>query len=132
MDYTKDMKKAAHRHFQAANDLPPNHAKIAGYLYGIAAECAIKAAMINSGMRPRPVDERRDDPFYAHFETLKTLLRDTVSGRLSTELRRYADNTSFMQYWDTSMRYSDGSQIDSRWVARWRENALQAMNAMDS
>lgn len=133
MDYAINMQRAANRHFQAAEALAGHtHRRVAGYLYGIAAECAIKVAMTESGMRPRDIGDRRGDPFYAHFETLKTLLRDTASGRHAAKLRRYSENSSFMQYWDTSMRYSDGTQIQDDWVVAWREGALQALATMNS
>ena len=133
MNYNSDMKKAARRNFQAAEELLNTHRKdVAGYLYGLAAECAIKAAMSKSGMRPLAPTERRNDPFYAHFETLKTLLRDTTSGRRGTELRLYSENSAFMQHWDTSMRYSDGKAIQDKWIVRWRNDAVQAIAIMDN
>lgn len=104
---------------------------VAGYLYGIAAECAIKEAMLRSGMRTLPKDERQDDPFYAHFESLKTLLRDSAQGRLKGPLRKVAENSAFMQYWDTSMRYSDGKAIPIAWINKWRDQAQFALALMD-
>lgn len=133
MNYNSCMQKAAHRHFQAAEHLSATHRKdVAGYLYGIAAECAIKEIMRKSGMRPLAFTERRNDPFYAHFETLKTLLRDTASGRLGTELRHYSENSTFMQYWDTSMRYSDGKDIRTNSVDSWQKDAEQVIATMNN
>lgn len=104
---------------------------VAGYLYGIAAECAIKEAMLQSGMRVLTTDERQDDPFYAHFESLKTLLRDCAQGRLRNSLRKIAENSSFMQYWDTSMRYSNGRAVSAAQVNKWRDHAKTALALMD-
>ena len=36
-----------------------------------------------------------------------------------------------MQYWHTSMRYSDGKGIDHRWVERWFKSAKEIVGAMD-
>lgn len=47
---------------------------VAGYLFGLAGELAIKQIMIESGMRPKTPKGQRDDPIYAHFPTLRTLL----------------------------------------------------------
>lgn len=133
MDYNKNMRTAANRHFEAAEQLVGGHRKdVAGYLYGISAECAIKEIMLRSGMRPLDARDRRDDPFYAHFEVLKTLLRDGAYGRLATVLNRMAQDNAFMQCWDTSMRYSDGREIDERRVKRWRADAQLAISAMDN
>src|ERR1700694_1375541 len=102
--YNQSMRAAAHRHLEAGDTLKGTNRKdVAGYLFGLAAECALKQMMIASGMRPLVEANRRDDPFYAHFEELKTLLRDNAYGRLVTELRRYAEKTAFMQFWDVSM-----------------------------
>src|SRR6266581_1034831 len=99
--YQQDLKKAAYRHLEAAETLfATNRKDVAGYLFGLAAECALKHLMKVSGMRPLPENERHDDPFFAHFENLKTLLRNTASGRWAGELRRYAEKSSFMQQWD--------------------------------
>ncbi|MBI1208449.1 MAG: hypothetical protein GC191_14330 [Azospirillum sp.] len=128
------MRAAAHRHFEAAEHLFDNTYRrdVAGYLFGIAAECALKQMMLASGMHQMPETERRADPFYAHFEELKSLLRDKVSGRLAADLRRYAENSAFMQYWDASMRYSHGKDVNSRWIDCWRQNAKDAIGTMDT
>ena len=130
--YEQDLRRAAHRHFEAAETLfGTNRKDVAGYLYGIAAECALKHMMILSGMRPLPDNQRRDDPFFLHFEELKTLLRDTASGRRSGELRKYAERSSFMQQWDVTMRYSHGKDVRAEWVERWRLDAKDIVGAMD-
>jgi hypothetical protein len=82
--YAHDFRKAAHRHLDAGERLNETaRADVAGYLFGIAAECALKHLMLTSGMRPLPIESRREDPFYAHFEELKAILRDSASGRLA-------------------------------------------------
>ena len=131
--YRNDMRAAAHRHFRAGEHLrTAHHDVVAGYLFGIAAECALKGLMIASGMRPLPETERRDDPFYAHFELLKSMLRNIASGRLATELRRFAEDDAFMQYWDISIRYSDGRDVRDSWVEHWHQNAKDAIGIMDT
>ena len=132
-EYNQSLRTAAHRHLQSAKHLFDTHRKdVAGYLFGIAAECALKQIMIDSGMRPLAVEQRRDDPFFAHFEGLKTSLRDSASGRHSGKLLRFVKDTAFMQHWDVSMRYSDGRQILEGWVTRWRDNADLIVTEMDT
>lgn len=131
-NYKQDMRSAAYRHFEAAEILfATNRKDVAGYLFGLAAECALKQIMIVSGMRPLPEGERRGDPFFAHFEALKTLLRDTAFGRRAGELRRFAESASFMQEWDVTMRYSHGKDIQAERVSRWRDDAKGVVAAMD-
>jgi hypothetical protein len=100
---------------------------VAGYLYGLAAECAIKALMLDLGMRPAVDGRRSDDPFYAHFRQLKTMLRDNASARKHKDLRKFTEDNRFMEHWDVAMRYSDGKDILKAWVEAWRENAKDVM-----
>lgn len=75
--YPQDMRKAAYRHLEAGAHLNGTSRKdVAGYLFGLAAECALKQMMIASGMKPLSERDRRQDPFFAHFEELKTMVRD--------------------------------------------------------
>ncbi|WP_124478511.1 HEPN domain-containing protein [Burkholderia cenocepacia] len=130
MAYNQDMAASARRHFEAAETLRETHrGDVAGYMYGIATEAAVKQLMLESGMRP--LADSRDDPFYAHFERLKTLLQDSVSGRFAAELRRFT-HSAFMQHWDISMRYSDGRDVRAEWVERWRQNATDALQIMST
>jgi len=137
MAYSLDLASSCRRHLEAANHLNTPEAKpkrpdVAGYLYGIAAECALKQLMLDSGMRPLPEEKRRDDPFFAHFPELKTLLRDCVHGRRAGELRRFAEDGQLMNEWDTRMRYAPGKEILPRNVARWKEHAEQLKQAMET
>jgi hypothetical protein len=82
-------------------------------------------------MKPLPSNERRDDPYYAHFPILKTLLRDSAKGRRAGELRRVADNGRLFQHWDTDMRYAPTSDIQGEWVADWKKDAEELVDRMN-
>lgn len=128
MAYAIDMPTSARRHFAAAQALTTGHRRdVAGYLYGISIECAIKAMMIDIGMRPSQGASRRDDPFYAHFPQLGTMLRDRLAGRVSAPLRLFLDDRRLMTNWSTDMRYSHGRDVADAWVAIWEEQARQAI-----
>lgn len=132
MAFTHDLPRAAHRHLQAADMLraAPGHRKdVAGYLYGIAAECAIKHMVIPIQLPPEH-DKRAIE--YAHFPELRTLLRDALQGRHrnSRALSVFIFNDAFMNNWHITMRYADARQIDSRWVEDWQQQARDAVNAM--
>ena len=132
--YARDLARSARRHLQAAEHLlDETHRKdVAGYLYGIAAECAMKQMMINSGMRELVVERGNEDPFYAHFEELEeTLVCDQAYGRLPVGLTRYAGNSSFMQHWAISMRYSPGKDIQIEWVNCCVETPKNIVETMD-
>ena len=99
MAYRTDLANSARRHLKAAEALnglaapgaQPGCQAVAGYLFGLSGELAVKAMMQDSGMSPLTPEQRRDDPFYAHFPDLKSRLLDHAKGRRSGELRAIAE-----------------------------------------
>lgn len=134
MTYSKDLCAAARRHLQAADVLfnKSSHKAVSGYLYGIAAECAVKVLMEQAGMRPLNESQRRDDPFFAHFPELRTMLRDQSPGRIGQHVRNLIEDDRFMNQWNTKMRYAPGPNVRSDWVNKWREQAHQAVDCIDT
>lgn len=59
----------------------------AGYLYGIAAECAIKALFRENFW----TDDSKNGPVYAHFPQLKSKLRDATFIRGAAQLAQFTD-----------------------------------------
>ena len=115
------MIKATHRNWDAAernrNAVAPDRTT-AGYLYGIAAECAVKALF-----RDIPwTTDNRDGPVYSHFPQLKAKLRDAIAGRGASKLARFT-NTHFMEGWAIDIRYSDGTLPDNATLEKWRSDA---------
>jgi hypothetical protein len=131
MKYKPDLAKSARRHLIAADSLAATDRKdVAGYLYGIAAECAIKAMMQQAGIAPLGATERRADPYYLHYPQLPSVLRDRLKGRASTPLLQIVNNDSFLAKWSTDMRYANGTEIKTKWVIDWGVQAKQAVNLM--
>jgi hypothetical protein len=131
MAYSQDYAASARRHLGAADHLDKTDRRdVAGYLYGVAAECALKEMMRQSGIRPLPRERKREDPFYAHFAAIKSLLLDQLQGRRSGELRRFAEDPKFMQEWDTDMRYAPGRDVKAAWVDRWKKQAKQIVQLL--
>jgi hypothetical protein len=145
--YRQDYANSARRHREAADALSERKAckAVAGYLYGVAAECALKELMRRSGMRPRREEssaELRDDkprnkapvakedPFYLHFPRLKTALRDCANGRKHDVLLKFT-KTEIMREWDTDMRYAPSADITEDLIARWKEDALAILRKME-
>jgi hypothetical protein len=131
MTYCIDMVSAARRHLEAADELAQGKRQdVAGYLYGIAAECALKAMMCNAGFRPVTNEKQKKDPFFAHFPELRTILRDRIHGRGATPLVRLVQNDGFMNNWSTQMRYSHGKDIQKKWIENWAKDARQAVTSI--
>jgi hypothetical protein len=101
----------------------PGARAVAGYLFGLCGELALKEMMRESGMRPLPEAERRDDPFYLHFPAIKARLEECASGRRAGTLRQLATEPRLFQYWDTSMRYAPTREIEARHIAAWKADA---------
>jgi hypothetical protein len=137
MAYTPNFSKSAHRHFQAAELLytnvtvHENHKPVAGYLYGITGELAVKKLMQKSGIKELDEKERQSDPYYKHFPQLKALLKD-APGLRAGELRRIAENAALFQNWDTSMRYAPGGAVQNKWVDAWKESAKSLLDRMEA
>ena len=122
MAFIIDMATAARRNLDAAIRLEADRKDmVAGYLFGIAAECALKAMMANLYL-PIPKD-RIDDPRYAHFPELLVLLRDQMSGRQSAILNRYIQDQRFLQGWSIRIRYSDGRSLSAAQLKSWSQQA---------
>jgi hypothetical protein len=129
MAFPPNMKAAAHRHLNAAELLNTGHRRdVAGYIYGIAAECALKAMMLDAGFRP--TGDRKNDPFFLHFPELRTALLDSLGGRRANTLARFVNNPSFFSQWAIDMRYCKGDEISGKWVDSWSDQALQAVGAI--
>lgn len=129
MAFSRDMKAAARRHLDAAETLNKGHRRdVAGYLYGIAAECAVKAMMLDAGIRP--TSDRTNDPFFLHFPHLRTALLDNVGGRRAATLAHFITDSSFLRQWAIDMRYCNGDEILNTWVDAWSNQAQQAVGAI--
>jgi hypothetical protein len=131
MAFAIDLPAAARRHLVAADALAKGgHHGVAGYLYGLAAECAVKALMREAGLLPHPSASRRDNPFFAHFPELHTMLRDKLQRRRGTPLYFLIQNDAFMNHWSTRMRYSHGRDIRKSWIDQWATEAREAVACM--
>lgn len=138
MAFSQDLRVSARRHLRSADELyellsagsQPGCKAVAGYLFGLCGELAVKAMMEDSGMRKHA--NRRDDPYFAHFPELKTLLRDNARGRRAGVLRLIAENDRLFQHWDTEMRYAPTLQILTKWVVAWKASAHELIAKMEA
>lgn len=136
--YKQDFAKSARRHYRAATELEqtssagaqPGCGAVAGYLFGLAGELAVKELMRTSGIPPLPRERRRDDPYFSHFPEIKALLLDQVRGRRAGELRLIAESNTLYQHWDTDMRYAPTEDIQPSWVLSWRASAKALIEKM--
>jgi hypothetical protein len=124
------MRAATELYQVASAGAQPGCKAVAGYLYGLAGELALKALMRKSGMTPLSPQERRSDPYYAHFPELKTQLCDTAQGRRSGELLAIAKSNDF-QNWNTDMRYAPTADVQIGWIEAWQVSAHKLVETME-
>jgi hypothetical protein len=137
--YSNDYKNSARRYLNAADMLftvnsagaQPGAKAVAGYLYGLAGELAVKQMMRQSGMRPLESGLRRDDPFYKHFPELKTLLQTAASGRRAGALLSMARTAQIFREWSTDMRYAPTLEVTAGRVGGWQADAKQLIEQME-
>jgi hypothetical protein len=86
--------------------------------------------MQDAGIRPLGPDKRKEDPFFAHFPGLRTMLRDSLQGRNYAVLRRRIENDNFFSQWDIEMRYCKGSDINPSWINNWKDQANDVVNCI--
>ena len=127
MAFRIDMTAAARRHLAAAHKLRPQHDAVAGYLFGLAAECAIKA------MAPIVAELRDNDVLFAHFPALRTLARERLQGRrYGHQLRRAVENQSFMNEWDVTVRYARTGEVSAKLVDNWARDASDVVALVET
>ena len=140
MTYSHDYKISARRHLKAAEVLyalntggaQPAAKAVAGYLYGLAGELAVKQMMTQSGMRPLADGQRRNDPFYKHFPELKSFLLTAAAGRRAGELLNVARTAQTFQEWSTDMRYAPTREVPTRLVDGWQNDAKKLIVQMEA
>jgi hypothetical protein len=130
MSYSIDMPGSARRNILAAETLRESRSDVSGYLYGLATECAVKAMMIEIGIRPMPAKDRQSDPHYQHFPELLISARNMISGRASATLSRILAAPDFMANWHIKMRYAKAGDVSAASVERWSKQAKQTVGAI--
>lgn len=137
--YRRNLGSAARRHLRSAQILyasveagaQPGSRAVAGYIFGLVGELALKEMMRISGIVELPENQRRSDPFYAHFPYLQALMLERLSGRREGQLRKFAENSRLFANWHTNMRYAPTDDIQASWIETWKQSAEKLVAQMD-
>ena len=140
MAYSTDLQNAARRHLLGARILDeqssagaqPGCRALAGYVYGLAAELAIKEIMRQSGIPRLGPDKRKNDPYWKHFPELKDLLALQLRGRREGELRKYVEDKNLFANWSIGMRYARSEEVNPVWIAKWKKSAEDLIARMNA
>ena len=129
-----DFRDAAERHWQDACHLhASSRIANADHLYGLSAECALKAVMQGLGMRLHPGGLPHEKQHQVHVNKLWEEFAAFVSGRggerflggLDTTRNPFAD-------WDAGQRYHHRTDILPGVVEKHRSGAHSAKVALDA
>jgi hypothetical protein len=125
MVYPQSMTVAANRHYRDGLRLMESKCfDNAGYHFGLAGECAIKQKLLDCGCRT-------DEPAYwKHLPDLRMLACQSLSGRKAGPIRALLEQSSFLQHWDISMRYSIDGEVAEKQAGRWRDDANEAIGLL--
>ena len=93
----------------------------AGYLIGLAVECAIKSAISET----RPAAEAPQ----MHLPKLVEGAKRTLNGRNAHRLFSVLQMTDFMKSWSIDIRYARDGLVDEAQFRRWRKDANRALAA---
>ena len=134
--------ESAHRHFHDASVLlGGNRSANAGQLFGIAAECGIKAILVASNV---PIDTEgsidrmpgvRGKGFRDHWPHLGQALTDLAGaipdGRTATTYLSLIPNLAHFSNWLIEHRYWRDAALPLAAVGRWQAAAAEVMAALD-
>jgi hypothetical protein len=98
------------------------------HLYGLAAECALKAILHGIGVIP-PAAERPPHPYKEHIDKLWDEYESTVAGRALASLQ--VSQPSPFLGWRVSDRYAGDATFSPVRVAGHRAGARSAMQLLE-
>lgn len=121
--WSVDFLDAHQRHWTDAEILnEQNRLANADHLYGMSAECGLKAVMEKLGM---PVDSLgpTDKRYKVHINVLWTRFKSFASGRLDSTLVSLLPDTDPFDDWDVNQRYANKTYFTRSWVQQHRSGA---------
>lgn len=122
-----DFWSAARRHLRDGETLRhERRLDNADHLFGLAAECAVKYALINQGVAappPRGIDNR----YTTHIDKLRQDAQVYLSGRGVASLAALLDDSNYFSTWRIEHRYKADGFVDERRCERHAEQARQTL-----
>lgn len=117
-----NMEQAANRHyFDGTVLMAQRRFDNAGYHFGLAAECAVKRALQDVGVRGD------DEAIWRHFPDITPSAIQAIEGRRAAPLRTLLETSAFMRSWHVAIRYSQNGTIDEVTATAWRNDANTAI-----
>lgn len=130
---TPDFRAAAKRHYDDGLLLSGNgRLPGADHFFGIAAECAIKAALHTVGELKLDALGKPGKPYAQHCPGIWEEYLLHHGGNASLSRFPLPQNNPFLGNWDVSDRYSDGSAITTASLELHRSGAFAAQKLLEA
>jgi len=129
-----DFRKSSERHFTAAESLDrEGWLGDAAHLYGLAAECAVKSALLGTGeLALLPNGEFPEGRLKKHIEKLVSILPQIMSGRLWPGYYAIIRNAiGCFSTWSVNDRYRSEAEIAMGDYPRWKQAAAKANSMLN-
>lgn len=126
-----DLKSAAKRHLRCAERLAAQQeASEACYLIGLAAECAVKAHLVEIGYTGPGKSKNKQDvksALWIHFPDLATELLAHGEGSIARSVLTIIGDQSLLKGWSVKMRYKHevSSPTVVKRYAKWKDQTNQ-------
>jgi hypothetical protein len=127
-----DFRDAARRHLDDA-ELLLNDGRIpnADQLFGLSAECSLKAVMVALGMATDSAGTPKDRGHKVHMPDQWAAFQSFASGRLASRYLEPLDTQNPFVDWDVEQRYWAGSAIPPAAAQNHRWASLQCIESLE-
>jgi hypothetical protein len=127
-----DYRDAAERHWEDAGFLINKNRKAnADHLFGLAAECALKAVMLGLGMQLRPDGAPVESRHRKHVDSLWGEFCSFAQGRNGAKYAAMVSSVANpFSGWNISQRYEHRANINQAIVKKHEKDAESAMKVL--
>ncbi|MEA1050843.1 hypothetical protein U5801_13645 [Lamprobacter modestohalophilus] len=127
-----DFRDAALRHLDDAELLlNDNCIPNADQLFGLSAECSLKAVMVGLGLATHPDGTPQDYGHKVHMPDLWAAFQSFASGRLASRYLDAMDIQNPFVDWDVEQRYWNSSAIQGAATQNHHLAALQCIESLE-
>ena len=123
---------AAHRHFRDGEFLQESRRMpSADHLYGLSAECSLKAIMVGLGAQTLRNGDLADREHRLHINVLWDYFQTFAHGRQAARyLSKLPPENPFVD-WEVDQRYADDNHVQARDVHDHHDGARSALVALE-
>jgi hypothetical protein len=130
--FTFNLPEASSRHWRDAEFLQQNgRLENADHLFGLSAECALKAAMVTLGFSTTSSGDLQDPTQQEHIDQLWARWRYFVQGRSAARYTALLNKTNPFHDWRVTQRYCGDGYIKPERLQEHRAGAFQARKLLE-